>query len=69
MVKKQVDIRPDAGGKELFEDLPGWTVNHASRKVLKISLPVKKRAWMDGIFSQIQNSRHPLLIILMHNPG
>lgn len=146
LVKKRVDIRPDAGGKELFEDLPGhrfscyvtnldlpldqiwniynsradcenrikelkqdfglenfclqdfwateasfrfimvgynlmslfrhfalnhhnratlktlksycfalgaWTVNHANKKVLKISLPVKKRPWLDGIFSQI----------------
>jgi hypothetical protein len=24
IVKKQVDIRPNAGGKELFEDLPGY---------------------------------------------
>lgn len=146
LVKKRVDIRPDAGGKELFEDLPGhrfscyvtnldlpldqiwniynsradcenrikelkqdfglenfclqdfwatessfrfimvgynlmslfrhfalnhhnratlktlksycfalgaWTVDHANKKVLKISLPVKKRPWLDGIFSQI----------------
>lgn len=152
VVKKQVDIRPNASGKELFEDLPGyryscyvtnldlpldqiwniyntradcenrikelkedfglenfclkdfwateasfrfimvaynlmslfrhfalnhhnratlktlrvycfalgaWTVSHANRKVLKVSLPVKKRAWMDGIFSQIQNSSPP----------
>ncbi len=28
-----------------------WKVNHANKQVLKISLPVKKRPWMDGIFS------------------
>lgn len=39
--------------------LGAWTVNHANRKVLKISLPVKKRAWMDGIFSQIKNTSPP----------
>lgn len=33
--------------------LGAWTVNHANKNVLKISLPVKKRAWLDGIFSQI----------------
>lgn len=152
IVKKQVEIRPKAGGKELFEDLPGyryscyvtnldlpldqiwniynsradcenrikelkqdfgldnfcmqnfwateasfrfimvaynlmslfrhfalnhhnratlktlksycfalgaWTVNHANKKVLKISLPTKRRPWMDGIFSQVQNLSPP----------
>ena len=152
IVKKQVDIRPNAAGKELFEDLPGfryscfvtnldlpldqvwnmynsradcenrikelkqdfgldnfclqdfwateasfrfimvaynlmslfrhfalnhhnratlntlksycfalgaWTVKHANTKVLKISLPSKRRPWMDGIFSQIQNLSPP----------
>lgn len=39
--------------------LGAWTVNHANRKVLKISLPVKKMAWMDGRFSHIQNSSPP----------
>ena len=29
------------------------------KQVLKISLPVKKRPWMDGIFSQIQNLSPP----------
>jgi len=33
--------------------LGAWTVNHANKKVLKISLPVKKRPWLDGIFSRI----------------
>lgn len=41
--------------------LGAWTVNHANRKVLKISLPVKKRPWMDGIFSQIQNTSPPFI--------
>lgn len=152
VVKKQVDIRPDAAGKQLFEDLPGyryscyvtnldlpldqiwniyntradcenrikelkddfglenfclqnfwateasfrfimvaynlmslfrhfalnhhnratlktlkvycfalgaWTVSHANRTVLKISLPAKKRPWMEGIFSQINNLSPP----------
>lgn len=154
VVKKQVDIRPNASGKELFEDLPGyryscyvtnlnlpldqvwniyntradcenrikelkqdfglenfclkdfwateasfrmimvaynlmslfrhfalnhhnkatlktlrvycfalgaWTVNHANKKVLKISLPAKRRAWMNGIFSQIKNTSPPFV--------
>ncbi|TRX48069.1 IS1380 family transposase [Fulvivirga sp. M361] len=39
--------------------LGAWTVNHANRKVLKISLPVKKRAWMEGIFSQIADKSPP----------
>lgn len=39
--------------------LGAWQVNHANKKVLKISLPVKKRPWMDGIFSQIKNLSPP----------
>jgi hypothetical protein len=39
--------------------LGAWKVNHANKQVLKISLPVKKRPWMDGIFSQIQNLSPP----------
>jgi hypothetical protein len=39
--------------------LGAWTVSHANRKVLKISLPIKKRPWMDGIFSQIENLNAP----------
>lgn len=154
IVKKQVDLRPKAGGKELFEDLPGfryscfvtsldlpldqvwniyntradcenrikelkqdfgldnfclqdfwateasfrfimiaynmmslfrhfalnhhnratlktlksycfalgaWSVNHANKKVLKISLPTKRRPWMDGVFSQIKNLSPPFV--------
>lgn len=154
VVKKQVDIRPDAAGKELFEDMPGyryscyvtnldlpldqiwniyntradcenrikelkddfglenfcmqdfwateasfrfimvaynlislfrhfainhhnratlktlkpycfalgaWTVKHANKTVLKISLPAKRRPWMDGIFAQINNLSPPFV--------
>ncbi len=39
--------------------LGAWITNHANRKVLKISLPVKKRAWMDGLFSKIANASPP----------
>lgn len=39
--------------------LGAWTVNHANRKVLKISLPTKRRPWMEGIFSQIKNLSPP----------
>lgn len=39
--------------------LGAWVVNHANKRVLKISLPVKRRSWMDGIFSQIQNLSPP----------
>jgi hypothetical protein len=39
--------------------LGAWTVNHSNKKVLKIALPVKRRQWMDGIFSQIQNLETP----------
>jgi hypothetical protein len=35
--------------------LGAWTTNHANRKVLKIALPVKRRQWMDGVFSQIKS--------------
>ncbi|MEO1097713.1 MAG: transposase [Bacteroidota bacterium] len=39
--------------------LGAWTVNHANKKTLKISLPVKRRSWMEGIFSQVNNSSPP----------
>ena len=39
--------------------LGAWTVNHANKKVLKISLPVKRRPWLEGIFSQISNLSPP----------
>lgn len=34
--------------------LGAWTVNHANKKTLKISLPVKKRPWLDGLFAKIE---------------
>lgn len=37
--------------------LGAWTVNHSNKTVLKISLPVKRRAWMEGIFANIE--QHP----------
>ena len=39
--------------------LGAWQVKHANRKVLKIALPVEKREWMDGLFSQIKNLSPP----------
>lgn len=34
--------------------LGAWTVSHANKKVLKISLPAKKRPWLDGLFAKIE---------------
>lgn len=34
--------------------LGAWKVTHANKTVLKISLPVKKRPWLDGLFSKIE---------------
>jgi hypothetical protein len=39
--------------------LGAWTVNHANKKVLKISLHTKRRPWLDGIFSPIKNTSPP----------
>lgn len=39
--------------------LGAWSVNHANKKVLKISLSSKRRPWMEGIFSQIKNLSPP----------
>lgn len=39
--------------------LGAWISNHSNRRVLKISLPVKKRLWMDGLFSKINDSGPP----------
>ncbi|QTD37150.1 IS1380 family transposase [Polaribacter batillariae] len=41
--------------------LGAWTVNHANRKVLKIALNTKKRPWMDGLFSQINDLSPPFV--------
>lgn len=32
--------------------LGAWKVNHANKQILKISLSVKKRSWMDGVLSK-----------------
>jgi hypothetical protein len=32
----------------------GWVSQHARKRVLKLSLPRKKRPWMDAIFQQIE---------------
>lgn len=39
--------------------LGAWVTKHANRKALKIALPVKKRPWLDGIFSQIEHLNKP----------
>jgi hypothetical protein len=39
--------------------LGAWTVSHANKTVLKISLPTKRRPWLDGIFSEISKLRSP----------
>ena len=41
--------------------LGAWTSSHAKKKVLKVSLPVKRRAWMEGIFGQIRGLDPPFL--------
>ena len=41
--------------------LGAWTVNHANRKTLKISLPTKRRPWLNRIFSQVANSSPPFI--------
>ena len=39
--------------------LGAWSVNHANKKVLKISLNVKRRPWLDGIFAKVENLGPP----------
>ncbi len=39
--------------------LGSWTTNHANERVLKMSLPQKRWAWMDGLFENIKNSQLP----------
>ena len=39
--------------------LGSWITNHSNKKVLNISLPTKRRAWMDGLFDNIKNSQLP----------
>ncbi|MEN3944201.1 hypothetical protein WJU23_23060, partial [Prosthecobacter sp. SYSU 5D2] len=39
----------------------GWVSQHARKTVLKLSLPRKKRPWMDAIFSKIETLTAPLI--------
>jgi hypothetical protein len=39
--------------------LGSWITNHANERVLNISLPLKRRAWMDGLFDNIENLQLP----------
>jgi hypothetical protein len=39
--------------------LGSWITNHANEKVLNISLPPKRRDWMNGLFDNIKNSQLP----------
>jgi hypothetical protein len=39
--------------------LGSWMTNHANEQVLNISLPSKKRSWMDGLFKTIKQSQKP----------
>jgi hypothetical protein len=39
--------------------LGSWITNHANEEVLNISLPQKRRDWMNGLFDNIQNSQLP----------
>ena len=39
-----------------------WTADHARKTVLKLSLPKKKRPWMDAIFTKIKQMTMPLKI-------
>lgn len=41
--------------------LGAWTTTHANKKTLNISLPVKRRPWMTGIFSQIESLKPPFV--------
>jgi len=48
-----------SGLKSYCFALGAWTVSHSNKKVLEISLPNKRRPWMEGIFSQIKNLSPP----------
>ena len=39
--------------------LGSWITNHSNKKVLNISLPTKRRVWMDSLFANIKNSQLP----------
>jgi DDE family transposase len=37
-----------------------WISEHGRKKVLKMSVPLKRRQWYDGLFSNVQNLKLPL---------
>jgi hypothetical protein len=39
--------------------LGSWITNHANETTLNISLPSKRRSWMDGLFESIRQSQKP----------
>lgn len=39
--------------------LGSWITEHSNQKTLKISLPQKRRAWMDGLFENVKQSQLP----------
>ena len=39
--------------------LGSWITEHSNQKTLKISLPQKRRVWMDGLFENIKQSQLP----------
>jgi len=40
-----------------------WITNHSNQKVLNLSLPTKRRAWMDGLFENVKQSQLPSAIL------
>ncbi len=36
-----------------------WIIEHSNQKVLKISLPQKRRTWMNGLFENVKQSQIP----------
>ena len=39
--------------------LGSWITNHSNQEVLNISLPAKRRAWMNGLFENVKQSQLP----------
>lgn len=39
--------------------LGSWITNHANETTLNISLPTKRRSWMDGLFEKINKTEKP----------
>ncbi len=40
-----------------------WMTKKGNSKVLKLTVPIKKRKWMDGIFAKVQQADFPLSLI------